>query len=811
MKEEIYPHRRTRDDNGDQKFNLSEFVKKLGPGYSDAYQDISEVENYRLGSYFEGLNYPQVLQKILSRARETGLPRENIIEFLQGSDIWAHLNERQRKEFLNDTGTFKLPDTKYLKKNLILDIRRDVKDETKNIDIVLNTGLSAFTGNPINLAVVAKSSEGKTYMVTRTLSKFPKKYVIMLRKASPKTFTRERGMLAVRIVDGNSESYETEIENEFTGKKVSVSEYLEYLNARTEPSKKSKSKNHKESEENTDGPDDIDPEDAKIALAKLQANLYTLIDFRNKILVFLDRPDPALWNEMLSVLSHDQDYIVTSFVEGEGRKYVKKVVFRGWPAVIFCTSKDEDFNWKDLETRFQIIEPVMTAKKYTDAVNLAIENEFAIQETDRSSSETERLGKLIEWMIANRPSTKTPFPPKKLSDAITGGEVSSGDLMRKIPRILRHVSMNTLFNLSERVLWYNGNQVFVIVAYRDIMSLVFLFDDLELGASLSGMGTTLFEFLTQVVAPAFEDAPDESTSIRQKEIQDRFFEYLSLCKRNGRVSHLGTTKESFARYMKDLESRGYVKRDKDENDKRGLKVIPTWSELPQTISLSERLKKLVTPMQIADLPNMAYLESQNFTAFLKGQKLVTAYPGDIEYEKIQFPETLEFIGSTLQHSGYGTITSDHAVTNFNNIADSEIKTENTAFADNSKNDITQKPSIPYGVTNFSTNQNTPLKNDSPHSPELQGEPSNSDVQNEKSLWRVNPKKALFDLVEIESPKARYHSLSPKEIFDMIPDPEMTAKRVYELCEQLTEEGAFLRKGVGSYCVNIEFLNGGGYQ
>ena len=89
--------------------------------------------------------------------------------------------------------------------------------------------------------------------------------------------------------------------------------------------------------------------------------------------------------------------------------------------------------------------------------------------------------------------------------------------------------------------------------------------------------------------------------------------------------------------------------------------------------------------------------------------------------------------------------------------------------------------------------------------------SKSDVQNENSLWRVNPKKALFDLVEIEAPKARYHSLRPKEIFDMISDPGVDLKRVYEMCEQLTDEGAFLRKGVGSYCVNIEFLNGGGYQ
>ena len=590
-----------------------------------------------------------------------------------------------------------VPDTTNLYKNLLQDIRHDVKDESKNISIVMNTGLSAFTENPINLAVVAKSSEGKTYLVTKTISKFPRQYVIMLRKASPKTFTRERGVLAIRVVNGNSESYETEIKNEFTNEIISVSAYVEYL-------KKESDKDEKDDSESAD------PKRAKLILNELFQNVYTLVDFRNKILVFLDRPDPALWNEMLSILSHDQEYIVTNFVEGEGKKYVKKVVFRGWPAVIFCTSKDEDFNWKDLETRFQIIEPTMTVKKYTDGVNLAVDKEFGINESVRSDKNSEKLGELIEWLIKNKPNTMTPFPPKKLSDALTGGKVNSGDLMRKIPRLLRHVSMSTLFNVSDRVMWHNGEETYIIVAFRDIMSIVFLFDDLEFGASLSGMGTTIYEFLTNVVAPVFTSA-DDSIAVKQKEIQDNFFEYLAQCKDKNQISHLATTKESFSRYMKDLEKRSYIKRIKDENDKRGWNVISSWSELPEAISLSERLKKLVTPMEIRDLPNMAYLENRNFTAFRKGQKLVTAHPEIIDNKKIEYPKTLEIIGSTQQYSGYHSITYDLAVTNFNNIGDNGIKTDNTASADKSKNDIAQKPSVSYGVTNFSSDENA-LKHES---------------------------------------------------------------------------------------------------
>ncbi len=729
-----------------------------------------------------------------------------------------------------------MPNTHGLKKDLILDIRKDVKDEHRNIDIVLNTALSAFTDNPINLAVVAKSSEGKTYLVTKALERFPKEYVIMLRKASPKVFTRERGKLAVRVVDGNKEAYETEIENEFTGEVVSIGQYLDFLSEIVDTKKKrDKDINNKETTNEGKDEPDIDPKEAKKALNDLKENLFTLVDFRNRILVFLDRPDPALWNELLSILSHDQEYIVTSFVEGDGRKYVKKVVFQGWPAVIFCTSKDEDFNWKDLETRFQLIEPVMTVKKYTDAVDHAVESEFTIRKRGISDSElTKKLDMLIRWMIANKPGTITPFPPKKLSDAITGGKVTSGDLMRKIPRLLRHVTINALFNLSERVILDNGDQIYVVIAYKDIMSLVYLFDDLELGASLSGIGTAVFELLTQVVAPMFNKDNKEGEaveSIKQKEIRNSFFKYLEECKRKRRVTHMGSTSQSLTRYLKDLESRGYVKRTEDEKDKRGLNVIPTWNELPETIPLHERVKKLVTPMGIADLPNMVYLETLNFRAFYKMEKLVTPYPEIIEKQNLAYPKTLEIIGLAQQNSGYISILHDHAVTNFINIGHSGIKTENTASGEIGKKAIAQKPSVPYSVTNFSDiKKEENSKNDSPHrpdSPEPKENPDKSDVQNENKKdgnsnnydnknesvelknyqFKENPKKAIFEVVRWESPKNKYGSLSVKALYDMIPDPSLSMKAIFDICEDLYNIGAFTKTSGGSYRINPEFKDG----
>ncbi len=78
----------------------------------------------------------------------------------------------------------------------------------------------------------------------------------------------------------------------------------------------------------------------------------------------------------------------------------------------------------------------------------------------------------------------------------------------------------------------------------------------------------------------------------------------------------------------------------------------------------------------------------------------------------------------------------------------------------------------------------------------------------KTEWLKNPRKFLFDFVEKEAPDTKYHSLTPKAILDMLPVPDVDLSTIYELCEELTKEGAFLKNKAGAYSVNAEFVNGG---
>jgi hypothetical protein len=106
-----------------------------------------------------------------------------------------------------------------------------VKEEPRNSRLLLHAALSAYTATPLNVAIVAPSSEGKTFLTTNILDVFPSEDVQILKSVSPKTFTREQGNLAIPNPDatGQEDAWTTEIKNPFLNKKTGVDDYLEFL------------------------------------------------------------------------------------------------------------------------------------------------------------------------------------------------------------------------------------------------------------------------------------------------------------------------------------------------------------------------------------------------------------------------------------------------------------------------------------------------------------------------------------------------------------------------------------------------------
>jgi hypothetical protein len=84
-------------------------------------------------------------------------------------------------------------------------LKKTVKQEDSLVRQICYTGLSAYTNDPINLGIIAPTSEGKTYPVIESIKLFPKEDVWLIGKMSTKMLVRQKGTL----VDENNEPTKT--------------------------------------------------------------------------------------------------------------------------------------------------------------------------------------------------------------------------------------------------------------------------------------------------------------------------------------------------------------------------------------------------------------------------------------------------------------------------------------------------------------------------------------------------------------------------------------------------------------------------
>ena len=100
----------------------------------------------------------------------------------------------------------KIPERKFAEFNIDT-VKKTVKREDALIRLILYTGLSAYTKDPLNLGIIAPTSEGKTYAVSEVMKLFPKQEVWMLGNMSPKVLIRDKGIL----VDKDNQPIQEEI------------------------------------------------------------------------------------------------------------------------------------------------------------------------------------------------------------------------------------------------------------------------------------------------------------------------------------------------------------------------------------------------------------------------------------------------------------------------------------------------------------------------------------------------------------------------------------------------------------------------
>jgi hypothetical protein len=373
-----------------------------------------------------------------------------------------------------------------------------IMDEKPLIKKILRVGFSAYTHNPINLGIMAPSSEGKTYAVVHVMELFPKEDVVFVGGMSPTAFIHARGTL----VNENNESIEFK---------------LEELRMRLV--------NDKEHER-----------EVKKEIQDLVSKSKTLIDLQGKIMVFLDSPNIELWDRLKPILSHDKleiEFRITD--KGKNSNLiVKNIVIRGWPACIFCSAKNERKSsiWEEIETRFLITSPNTEISKYKKANNLTT-LKFGIPDFASdiiSPAEDEKftkywINKIREQIQRASNSNKNPIwnPFQEIiSESLPSNE---GITMRNATRFMTLCNIETLVNsdknYSIEFITNSGMKChYVITSLSDIENVI------KMMGSISVIPLEKLRFVTDVLESCLgehigEGVTTEMLAVKYKQVTQK--------------------------------------------------------------------------------------------------------------------------------------------------------------------------------------------------------------------------------------------------------------------------------------------------
>ena len=216
-------------------------------------------------------------------------------------------------------------------------ISKTVKgDDTLIFQIIFN-GLSCYSPQPNHLMITEGTSEGKSYPALEVSKYFPKENVLKLATATPQSFKYEHGVTV-------NTTYEP------------IQDKLDEIEDKLEIAKK----------------------EEKLELNRQRRELLkdskTLIDLRDKWLIFKEPPHPKLLEMLYSTLSQDEEYSEHKVVpdSSKGRRRTFTVVLRGTPAVLIATARDETKGerWMETFSRFHIVSPKKSELKYTGGMEL---------------------------------------------------------------------------------------------------------------------------------------------------------------------------------------------------------------------------------------------------------------------------------------------------------------------------------------------------------------------------------------------------------------------------------------------------------
>ena len=361
-------------------------------------------------------------------------------------------------------------------------LNTEIKNDPKLVSQLIRVCLSAYTNNPINISLLAPSSDGKTYATVKTTDIFPKDDVIAVGRMSPTALIHQHGQL----IDSTGKPLQERID-----------EIDQKLAEITDKEVKRELQRQK-----------------KIMLVGAK----NCVDLKNKILLFLDNPSPQTYEMLKPIMSHDKKEISYKTTKGDGSLSVKDTIIRNWPVFIFCSAKNEDRNevWEEIKTRVMMTSPESNVSKYKEA------NKYTAQKMGLPSwgsgvyhnDEDEKWSKwyILEFKKQLNDLCKNDNNPVLNSLSQRLAEIfpsSQGDYMRHFARLLSFINLETMLNQDKR-------PVYELYSDRaSNKSIVTTIDDIDQACKVLGDISSIppekIKFYKEVFCPLFDRTIPETT------------------------------------------------------------------------------------------------------------------------------------------------------------------------------------------------------------------------------------------------------------------------------------------------------------
>ena len=320
---------------------------------------------------------------------------------------------------------------------IIESISKEVIDEKDNIKQVVLTLLSSYTNNPQNLRILAPSGEGKTHTVLKTSKYFPQENIQKISEASNKSFRYLAQSKVIETKDGFKD-YDDEIK-----------QYDEQLSDKTKR------------------------KDTEKKIQNLEKQAYFLLDFTNTTIIFLDSQSFGLWESLKTTLSHDDEIrkdITTNKINGKNQ--LQQTVYKGYPAVIYCSAKDEisKDQTDEMNTRFNTVSIKASPKKYKKILNLVLQNDDPTQEVI-SQDEIKETKSKIETIIENIQVFHGVFNPF-MQNMVDNFPSDKGSRARQLKILSNTIKMLTLSRSENRYSLIKDDNQFLIASKSDVIEAI---------------------------------------------------------------------------------------------------------------------------------------------------------------------------------------------------------------------------------------------------------------------------------------------------------------------------------------------------